>query len=65
MARPERYLSVTVIPLMHADSVDFLRRRFVDALLKHDDRTAARLRVWLDRALNGPRPAPSRPRKAQ
>ena len=52
-------------PGFHSDSVEFLRRRFAEALIKGDDRTAARLRVWLDRALNGPRPAPSMSRKVK
>lgn len=34
--------------------VDFLRRRFADALIRRDDKTASRLLQLLDQALNGP-----------
>jgi hypothetical protein len=34
-------------------AVEFLRRRWASAIRSGDDRTAARLRLQLDRALNG------------
>jgi hypothetical protein len=34
--------------------VDFLRQRLADAIERGDDQTASRLRVQLDRLLNGP-----------
>jgi len=37
-------------------AADFLRRRFADAIRCGDDRTATRLRVELDRLMNGGRP---------
>jgi hypothetical protein len=35
--------------------VDFLKRRFASAIRCGDDRTASRLRVELDRLMNGAR----------
>lgn len=36
---------------------DFLRRRFASAIRSGDDRTATRLRLELDRLINGDQPA--------
>ena len=36
-------------------AVDFLKRRFANAIRCGDDRTATRLRVELDRLMNGAR----------
>jgi hypothetical protein len=36
-------------------AVDFLKRRFASAIRCGDDRTASRLRVELDRLMNGAR----------
>ena len=38
-------------------AVTFLKRRFASAIRCGDDRTATRLRVELDRLMNGGRPA--------
>ena len=37
----------------NAPETDFLRRRFAAAIERGDDRTASRLAILLDRALNG------------
>ena len=38
-------------------TVDFLKRRFANAIRCGDDRTATRLRRELDRLMNGAKPA--------
>jgi hypothetical protein len=42
--------------------VDFLKRRFAGAIRCGDDRTATRLRVELDRLINGAEAPPPAPR---
>jgi hypothetical protein len=39
--------------------VDFLKRRFANAIRCGDERTATRLRTELDRLMNGTRSAPA------